>query len=123
VLGKSSDNQWYAVNYNGRQAWILRSTNVALTGNYRDLPVANLRGTTALSEPYLTVNTEVSVRTEPSFSADTLERVVNVQYEVLGKSSDSQWYAVNYNGRQAWILRSTNVGLTGNFRDLPVINP
>jgi len=63
------------------------------------------------------------VRTEPRFSAETLERVVGVQYEVLGKSSDNQWYAVDYNGSQAWILRSTNVALTGNFRDLPVINP
>jgi uncharacterized protein YraI len=101
VEGES--NGWYRISYNGQEGWVSgqfvgisqQAEGVASGGTTGAAPVSGVTYTTAY---------RVSLRGGPGEShprLDTLPYPATVQ--VLGRTADSAWIQVNYNGQTGWV--------------------
>lgn len=101
VAGES--NGWYKINYNGQEGWV----SGQFVGISQQAEGVASGGTTGAAPTGVTFTTayRVSLRGGPGEShprLDTLPYPATVQ--VLGRTADSAWIQVNYNGQTGWVF-------------------
>ena len=125
VIGKSSDNRWYAVRLpyiEGGQGWV--NASGVKVENAGGVPVVSGDNTeTQADKPTVLAIANVNVRSGPGMSYNTVSLLQNGQtLEVVGMDENGFWWAVVLpNGGQGWVSRDYVVAR--NVANVPVIEP
>jgi uncharacterized protein YraI len=117
VTGES--NGWYSIDFNGQTGWVSSAFVTVSEGQ----PTA--QGGTASAAPTVdslnfTLNYAVRLRAAPNTTSDTLARIpFEAVVQATGRTSDSQWLQVTYNGQTGWVA-SRFGSADGDITGLPV---
>ena len=117
INGRSGDNQWLRVDFNGEEGWVHMSPLAVLTGDTNSLPVADPRSvpyggfdaprsgmTSATSEVTARLADWMNVRGGPSTGYPILAYgEINSHVYLLGRTANSSWTQINYQGTLGWI--------------------
>jgi uncharacterized protein YraI len=114
---RTADNAWLRVNFGGSEAWISTVVITVLDGNAAGLPVRDPRtipfggpdapraGFTDQTSEIVgrLTNTGVRIRTGPSIAYRELANAPRFSaLPLLGRTADSQWVQVNFEGVLGW---------------------
>ncbi|MBZ0289638.1 MAG: SH3 domain-containing protein [Anaerolineae bacterium] len=115
ITGRTANNQWLRVNFNGQEGWISAAL-FDVTGDVATAPEATagpnavLRQTSAQSNAAqagnVTVVTRVNanLRSLPSISGDVLATIpFGTQLTVTGRSNSNNWVQVSFENQTGWI--------------------
>ena len=117
INGRSADNQWLRIDFNGSEGWVHTATLTVLTGDINVLPVADPRSipyggwgsprsgiTSATGLIIAQLTNGVHVRSGPSTGyAIVAEAFINETVSLLGRTASSAWVQINYQGTLGWI--------------------
>jgi N-acetylmuramoyl-L-alanine amidase len=136
ITGRSDEeSNWLRIDFEGRDGWVAYFT-VSVLGNTEQLPVVAPRNVQAIA-PMPATATPANIQATSELYA-TAYRIVNVRSgpgteyvpigtlqpgnsaDVTGRSSDSEWLRINYNGQEGWIAFFV-VSLTGLLEDTSVV--
>jgi uncharacterized protein YgiM (DUF1202 family) len=117
IIGISADGDWYQIEFEDNMGWILKNMSVVLNGNESLLPVVG--GSLTITIDRL----GAWVRSAPQSDATRLGSLIGVTVDVMGISSDGEWYAITYQGETGWVLKNVSVILNGDESELAVITP
>lgn len=125
IFARTGDNEWYkVVTSNNVQGWVRGKYVNVTSGNINNLPI---EGGTPQPQPVVTqgyVNTwALNVRAVPSpFNNIPITFILRgTTVNIVGRSSDSQWYQVDVNNTIGWV-RGRYITITnGNIASLPVV--
>jgi uncharacterized protein YraI len=111
-------NGWYKINFNGQEGWV---SGQFVGVSQQQAPAA--AGGVAPGAPSgvtYTTNYRVSLRSGPGASFDRIDTLpYPATVEVVGRTADSQWVQVNYNGQSGWV--AANLGnLSANLQAVTV---
>ena len=135
ITGRSGDNQWLRINFNGNEGWVHTATLTVLTGDMNSLPVRDPRSipyggfeaarsgvTGATSDKAATLLNGLHVRAGPSTGYPIIaEAVINSVVPLLGRTASSAWVQVNYQGTLGWIAtRYLRLSAGTLLADLPI---
>jgi hypothetical protein len=117
LTGRSTDNSYYRVDFNGQTSWILNTGghNVDIVGDLENLVAGLLM---AVENP------GAYVRSAPSTDSETIVGYVENQYLLLtGLSTNDMYYLVDFDGQPGWILNTggARIDIDGNISDVPRI--
>ncbi len=122
ITGRTANGQWYRVEWQGREAWIVNSYYLRIEGDKYALPVVEEE---AEPEPErvsaLVGSRAVTVYVAPDLYADRIETVENVELPITGRTASGQWYRIEWQGREAWIVNSYYLRIEGDKNALPVV--
>lgn len=98
ILARSADNNWIQINVNGTVGWV-SALFVRVSGG---TPTAQAGATAPTTGPRVLVN--LNLRSAPSLDGEVLAIIPrNSGIEVIGRSADSNWLRVTYNGTTGWV--------------------
>jgi serine/threonine protein kinase len=123
IIGRSEDGAWYQVEYQGRPAWVRRSTFVRVEGDLDRVPVVSTEAAApAAEQPTLVIGgMGAYLRDAPSPEAK-FTSISNMSLPIIGRSEDGAWYQVEYEGRPGWIRQSAFVRVEGDLDRVPVVS-
>jgi len=140
ITGQLADGTWLRVNFNGQEGWVLASL-FNPTGDLTTAPEAVAgpsavlrnasNGTTGTSsestaEPggvFGTTTGNVNLRSVPSTQGDVLVIIpFSTDLTATGRTSNSNWVQVNYNGQTGWITSAVYSVSRGNVVSLPIFD-
>jgi uncharacterized protein YraI len=127
IIGRNAASSWVQVNYNGTVGW-LAGWLCRITGDLGLAPVTS--GTTPSPAPTpsggtstgvtAVPNLTVNFRSGPGVGYSLLGRVPGgVTVPVVGRSNDSGWLQINYNGTVGWVA-GWLCTVSGNLNSVPV---
>lgn len=113
IVGRNKSSAWYEIRYNDLSGWVF-APFVSINVRVYDIPFSDtvfaeeaavgevfseFDGATGLTTDY------VRLRTLPStLNSEVIGNIpVNAEVDVLGRSNNSAWYLVEYEGDQGWI--------------------
>lgn len=127
VYGKSADGRWYLLDVHGTQGWasggylrVDRPANVPMVDANAQVPAtppADSGQPIATATPWA-----VNVRSAPSTSASKLATMpIGATAPIIGRTADSTWWQVNYNGIVGWVSATYAViQQNANINNIPV---
>jgi uncharacterized protein YraI len=115
--GRSPDNEWLRFDFNGEEGWIGVAVLTILSGDVNSLQVADPRtipyggfdspraGMTNKTSPITAVLVNgVHLRAGPSIGYPILANpLINAVVPVLGRTANSTWVQINFEGSLGWI--------------------
>ncbi|MEL6268836.1 MAG: SH3 domain-containing protein [Chloroflexota bacterium] len=132
----STDSEWYRIRFAGNEAWVSVAVVTVLEGNVAALPVRDPRfipfggpeapraGFTEQTSDIIGRLTDagVRVRTGPGVAYRELANAPRfTALPLLGRSADSQWLQVNYEGVLGWVTAEFVTILGGRtITELPI---
>ena len=134
ITGRTANNQWLRVNFNGQEGWISAAL-FDVTGDVATAPEATagpnavLRQTAAQSNAVqsgkVTVVTRVNanLRSAPSIDGGVLATIpFNTTLTVTGRSSNDNWVQVSFNNQTGWISSGLVTFQTGNIANVTIMD-
>ncbi len=122
ITGRTANGQWYRVEWQGREAWIVNSYYLRTQGDKSTIPVVEVE---AEPEPErvlaLVGSRAVIIYVAPDLYAARIETVENVELPITGRTANGQWYRVEWQGREAWIVNSYYLRTQGDKSTIPVV--
>lgn len=117
VTGRTANGQYVRVEYRGREGWMFFSF-VEIEGDLGSVPVieAETEGVLALVGPRAVI-----IYVAPDLYAARIETVENVELLITGRTANGQWYRVEWQGREAWIVNSYYLRTQGDKSTIPVV--
>lgn len=133
--GRSPDNEWLRIDFNGGEGWVNVATLVILEGNSNDLPVADPRTipyggfgspraglTSATSNVQAKLSTGLRLRSGPSTAYTEL--AYPPRYSIvplLGRTASNAWIQINFEGSLGWVAAQYLEILNGaSIASLPI---
>lgn len=135
VTGRSPDNEWIRVNFNGNEGWVNLTPLQVLSGDLNSLPVSDPRTipyggfdapragfTNATSEVQARLANGLRVRAGPSTGYPVLANApINSVVPLLGRNGSSTWIQINFEGTLGWVATQYLEILNGaNYLQLPI---
>ena len=135
VNGRSADNEWLRVDFNGGEGWVHTAILTVVAGSMYTLPIADPRSipyggweaprsgiTSATSERTATLLNGLHVRAGPSTGYPILaEAFINTVVPLLGRTASNAWVQVNFQGTLGWISsRYLQLSIGTVISDLPI---
>jgi SH3-like domain-containing protein len=122
IIGRSEDGAWYQVEYQGRPAWVRRSTFVRVEGDLDRVPVVSTEAAAPAAEQPTLVITGMGAYLRDAPSPDAkFTSISNMSLPIIGRSEDGAWYQVEYEGRPGWIRQSAFVRVEGDPDSVPIV--
>ncbi len=138
ITGRTADNRWLRVNFNGQEGWA-SATLFSVTGDVATAP-ESVAGTSAvLRQPASTsgstgttssipagavsviTRVNANLRAAPSSSSDLLGVIpFSTTLEVLARSETNNWVQVTYDGKTGWVSSGLLFFQSGN---IDTVNP
>jgi uncharacterized protein YraI len=119
ILGRNAEANYFLVSYQGQQGWVWLSY-VSVLGDLDAVPVIG-----AEPEPErvlaLVGPRAVIIYAAPDLYADRVETVENVKLPITGRTANGQWYRIEWQGREAWIVNSYYLRTQGDKSTIPVV--
>lgn len=107
IVGRTTDNSWYEIDVNGTRGWV--SAAWVRVNNGDNVPATQDAPTLTIpAGSVATQNVRVNFRSGPS-TTNTQVLTIVPRYTVMnvvGRTADSQWLQVQYNGLTGWVLGS-----------------
>ena len=117
VTGRSPDNEWIRVDFNGTEGWVNLTPLAVLSGDLNTLPVADPRSipyggfdtpraglTNASSDIQAQLTNGLRVRAGPSTGYPVFANApINSVVPLLGRNGSSTWVQINFEGTLGWI--------------------
>jgi uncharacterized protein YraI len=117
ILGKSQDEEWWQIDFEGQTGWIYAPNVTATNAENVQVaavipappPVENTSPPAAPADPEiegpsLRVNGLINVRSGPGTDYEVIGRATpGIYFAVSGKNSDGEWWQVDYNGEAGWV--------------------
>lgn len=134
INGRSSDNEWLRIDFNGEEGWVNLTPLVILAGDINTLPVADPRsipyggfdsprsGLTSATSPITgrLALSGVHVRAGPSTGYPILAEAPRYTvFPLLGRNASSTWVQVNFEGTLGWVA-SRYLELNAALSTLPI---
>ncbi|MBZ0299175.1 MAG: SH3 domain-containing protein [Anaerolineae bacterium] len=135
ATGRSPDNQWIRIDFNGEEGWIGFPT-INLFGDINALPVADPRsipyggfesprsGLSSASGPVSgkLVDSGLRVRGGPSRAYPVLANAPRYTiFPLLGRTANNAWVQVNFEGTLGWVaIRYVQILNNASILDLPI---
>ncbi|MCZ7554697.1 MAG: SUMF1/EgtB/PvdO family nonheme iron enzyme, partial [Anaerolineales bacterium] len=118
VLGKDAHGLYVFVAYQGHEGWVPLVFLTMLGDLDSAVPVivAEPEGVLALVG-----SRAVIIYAAPDLYADRIETVENVELPITGRTASGQWYRIEWQGREAWIVNSYYLRIEGDKNALPVV--
>ncbi|MBZ0296815.1 MAG: SH3 domain-containing protein [Anaerolineae bacterium] len=114
---------WYSVDYNGQTGWVSGEYAIVTGGAVASSGGGTSSGSNALGTPtgvQATTRNILNFRSAPGQSSTIYEFIpFQTALDVVGRSADSQWIKVNFNGRSGWIA-AEYANLSGDLNSAPV---
>jgi uncharacterized protein YraI len=115
--GRSPDNEWLRIEFNGDEGWVNVATLVILSGDTNSLPVADPRTipyggfetpraglTSATSSTTAKLTSGLHLRAGPGTGYPTLANPpINSLVPLLGRTASSSWVQINFEGTLGWV--------------------
>ncbi|NWF69783.1 MAG: SH3 domain-containing protein [Chloroflexi bacterium] len=128
ATGRSADNQWVRIDFNGEEGWLNITTLVVQGGDINSLPVADPRtipyggfesprsGYTSSLGPMTGVARDwLRVRAGPGLGYPILANIpIDQTFWILGRTISNTWLQVNFQGTLGWVA-IRYVTITGGF--------
>ena len=125
VTGRSNDNEWLRISYNGQEGWIAFFV-VSLTGRLEDTSIVEVSADAETEAPPSTVEIvtryNVNLREEPVLDSPSFGLIsfgTTLQVDARSDESDT-WLRVTFNGQTGWIIRKL-VNASTDFDNLPIV--
>lgn len=133
--GRSPDNEWVRVDFNGQEGWIGFPVITIIAGDISTLPVADPRsipyggfesprsGATDASSPISgrLAQSGLRLRAGPSTAYPVLANPLRYTvFPVLGRTANNAWLQVNFNGTLGWVTAGFVELSGGSLLDLPI---
>ena len=117
ILGKSPDEEWWQIDFEGQTGWIYAPNVTATNAENVQVaavipappPVENTSPPAAPADseiegPSLRVNGLINVRSGPGTDYEVIGRATpGIFFAVSGKNSDGEWWQIDYNGEAGWV--------------------
>ncbi len=135
IVGKTVDEHFLLVEYEGQQAWLRISPIIGrLEGDLTDVPIMGPTATptvtpspspTSITGPvYRVGGLGAALRAVPRPDAAIVATVASVILPVVGKTPDGTYLLVEYEDQRAWLRVSPIIGrVEGDLADVPVVTP
>lgn len=135
VTGRSGDGEWIRVSFNGSEGWVNLAPLKILEGDLNSLPVADPRTipyggfdaprsgpSSATSDNKVRIEYNLILRAGPGQGYPMLANVWNgSEVPVFGRTPDSYWIQINYEGTLGWVASAFVVPLNGlSINSLPI---
>lgn len=135
VTGRSADNQWLRVDFNGDEGWVHIAPLVILSGDITSLEVGDPRSipyggfgspragqSSATSDKFVRVTNGLRVRAGPGQAYPTLANMfANTIVPALGRTASNGWVQINYEGTLGWVATAFLEFLDGaSIASLPI---
>ncbi len=135
ATGRSPDNQWVRIDFNGEEGWLHISTLVVQGGDINSLPVADPRsipyggfeaprsGSTSQQGPMTgTARDWLRVRAGPGLGYPILANVpINETFWILGRTISNSWVQINFQGTLGWVsIRFVSIVGAFDMGTLPI---
>ncbi len=126
IRGRTADNQWLLIDYNGESGWVAYFV-VTITGELDTIPVydAETAVLTSLStgnRVSVLTRFNINLRVQPTATSPVLTIIpFATELDVEARTLNRSWLRVVYNGEVGWIM--TNLVIVGdgqNLADLPI---
>lgn len=125
AVGRSAGNNWIQVQYGNTLGWVAKWVVVA-SDNTANLPVtSDVVDVTPASSTTITGAGmyNVIIRTGPSSTFGEIGQLpANTNANLLGRSSDSAWIRLSYEGTEGWVA-SWVIFASADMNNLPIQNP
>ncbi len=134
--GRSPDNQWLRIDFQGQEAWVGTPVVTVLSGDIAALPVGDPRsipyggfesprsGPTDATSPVSgrLANSGLHLRAGPSTAYPILANPLRYTvFSVTGRTSNNAWLQVNFEGTLGWVTAGfVEIQNGGNIASLPV---
>lgn len=127
ITGRSANNQWLRVNFNGQEGWISAALfdvtgDVATAPEAAAGPNAVLRQTSSQTSAaqagkvVVVTRVNANLRSTPSTDGNVLATIpFNTQLDVTGRSGDNNWVQVSFNNQTGWISSGLVTFQRGNI--------
>jgi uncharacterized protein YraI len=116
ATGRSGDSQWFRIDFNGEEGWLNLSTLIVREGDPNSLPIADPRSIPfgGFESPRSGQSSQIGVvaartsdwlriRSGPGLGYVILANApINSSVWVMGRSANSVWLQVNYEGTLGW---------------------
>ncbi len=122
VLGKSLDDQWWHIRYDGKLGWVSAEFAQPVDTQPAGAPDAVVEAEQPLpAEVTVRRGDLVNVRNGPGVGFGILGRMAGGQRaSILGKSDDDQWWQIDYEGQSGWIS-ARYVKAMGDVASVPTV--
>jgi uncharacterized protein YraI len=135
ATGRSPDNQWVRIDFNGEEGWLNITTCVVQGGDINALPVGDPRTipyggfespragyTTQLGTLAGTARDWLRVRAGPGLGYPILANIpINETFWILGRTISNSWVQVNYQGTLGWVaIRYVSIVGAFDIGTLPI---
>jgi len=124
VSGRSSDNQWLLVDFNGQTGWVA-SWLCFVSGDLNSVPVTDQTGGSAPSPSApsgvtATATINVNIRSGPATSYALIGVLpLDATADVAGRTGDNNWLNIAYNGQTGWVA-AWLCAVNGDLNGIPV---
>lgn len=127
ITGRTVDNEWLQVDFDGRQGWIAYFV-VTVTGDLDQVAVAGVPITAATRVPpkvQVITRYNVNLRAEPVIGSPIIDVIPFDVTLTTDARSNTQgtWLRVAYNGGEEGWLLSALVNIDGSLSTLPIVKP
>jgi uncharacterized protein YraI len=118
ITGRTENNQWLRVNFNGQEGWVSAAL-FTVTGDVATAPVAVAGATAVLRNPASTSSTtttgatgdvvvitrvNANLRAAPSINADIVTTIpFNTTLTVTARNENNNWVQVTFENQTGWI--------------------
>lgn len=135
INGRSPDNEWLRVHFNGDEGWVNVAPLRILEGDIGSLPVADPRtipyggfespraGLTSASGPVSArlADSGVRVRAGPSTGYPVLANAPRFSvFPVLGRTEGNAWVQINFEGTLGWVAARYLEFQAGSIIEVPI---
>ena len=134
--GRSPDNQWLRIDFQGQEAWVGVPVVSVLSGDIAGLPIGDPRsipyggfesprsGPTNATSPVTgrLANSGLRLRAGPSTAYPVLANPLRYTvFAVTGRTANNAWLQVNFEGTLGWVTAGfVEIQNGGNINSLPV---
>ncbi len=132
ILGKTQDDEWWQIDYEGETGWIF-APNVTAT-DAENVQVAAVipappeeasppsdQPESVIEGPSLRVNGLINVRSGPGTDYEIIGGATpGLFFAVSGKNSDEEWWQIDFNGENGWVF--WQFVTASEAENVPVIN-
>lgn len=125
ITGKTVDDEWLRIDFNGREAWIAFFV-VTVSGDIDSLPVIPAQELpqtqAATTELDVITRFNANMRATPNRNAELMAVIpYNTQLRATARSASGDWLRVDYEGVVGWLVSSlVSIDPSQDLEQLPV---